>query len=249
MKLADLQAQFSRHLLHQPVDLSALNITGPLPVEQLMSLYRNNFYVSLTDYLKGCFPSVFALVGEEFFEQLAKAFIIQRPLVNANIELYGAGFSPFIDSVEQTRELPYLAGVAALDWGFDRAKAVVEIASFPFAELGLLSEQQQSKLRFQIPAETLLIASDYPLLSIWQGVRKQCLEGVDMQSAEYLILHPSQQDEGALYYSLSAAQYEFLLAVSRGDTLDQLAEIADFQQQLNYFIGNTVINGFTTGDE
>ena len=248
MKLADLQSKFCQHLLHQPVDLSGLNITGPLPVEQLLSLYRNNFYVSLTDYLKGCFPSINALVGEEFFEQLAKAYIIQKPLANPNIELYGEGFCRFINDLEQTRSLPYLAGIAALDWGFDRAKAVTEIASFPFVKLDGLDQQQQLKICFQMSAETLLVASDYPLLSIWQGVAKDCLEGIDMQSAEYLILHPSAE-QGALFYTLSASQYQFLSAVSAGVTLQKLAEMTGFQQQLNYFIGNAVINGFTTGDE
>lgn len=248
MKLADLQTKFCQHLLHQPVDLSTLNITGPLPVEQLMSLYRNNFYVSLTDYLKGCFPSVSALVGEEFFAQLAKAFIIRQPLANANIELYGADFSGFIDSIEQTRSLPYLAGIAALDWGFDRTKAVTEIASFPFVELEQLTEEQQLQIRFQMPAETLLLASDYPLLSIWQGVKKDCLEGIDMDLAEYLILHPSVT-EAAVFYPLSAPQYKFLSAISTGVPLQRLAETADFQLHLNHFIGNAVINGFIAGDE
>ncbi|MCJ8338568.1 MAG: DNA-binding domain-containing protein [Pseudomonadales bacterium] len=248
MKLAELQTKFCQHLLHQPVDLSALNITGPLPVEQLMSLYRNNFYVSLTDYLKGCFPSVNALVGEEFFAQLAKAFIIGQPLANANIELYGADFSEFIDSIEQTRSLPYLAGIAALDWGFDRAKGVTEIASFPFVELEQLTEQQQLQIRFQMPAETLLLASDYPLLSIWQGVKKDCLEGIDMDLAEYLILQPSVT-EAAVFYPLSASQYKFLSTISTGISLEQLADTADFQLHLNHFIGNAVINGFTAGDE
>jgi len=248
LKLADLQAQFSKHLLHQSVDLSSLNLTGPLPVEQLMSLYRNNFYVSLTDYLKGCFPSVDALVGEEFFEQLAKAYIIQRPLDNPDIELYGEGFSRFISNLPQTSDLVYLAGIAALDWGFDRAKAVTEIASFPFAELEGLDQQQQLKICFKMSAQTLLLASDYPLLSIWQGVAKDCLEGIDMGCAENLILHPSNT-QGALFYLLNSSQYEFLSAISAGARLQQLCEIEDFQQHLNYFIGNAVINGFTTGDE
>lgn len=243
MKLAELQREFTQHLLHNSADLEKLNITGPFAVEQLLGLYRNNFYISCSDYLNNCFPSVAALVGEEFFAQLAKAFIMQQPLTCASIEAFGSKFAAFIRDCEQTQSLPYLEAIAELDWGFDKVKSVTEITDFPFQQLQQLTEEQQLKIQFQLTPQTLLINSKLPVLKIWLGIHSGNLDDIDMQQGEYVILHPDRE-QGAKYYTISEQQFTFLSAVAKGESLATLATLNDFQQQLNHFISHAVINNF-----
>jgi len=248
LKLRQLQSEFSQHLLHQPVDLSALDVIGPFPVEQLMGLYRNNFYISLSQYLEACFPAVLALVGEEFFAQLAKAYIMQSPLDKAELDVFGAGFPHFIEQAEQTQSLVYLGDVALLDWAFDSAKAVVHIDVFPFEKLAQLDELQQLKIRFQLAPKTLLIKAQYPLLKIWLGAKSGDLDDVDMQESDFVILRPDSE-EGVTFSSLNAHQYQFLLNVKDQKNLEQLAESADVNEYLNEYISQNVINNFCLEDE
>lgn len=243
MKLRQLQSQFSRHLLDSSADLSALKITGPFAAQQLMGLYRNNFYIGLSQYLADCFPAVQALVGEEFFAQLAKAYIIECPLTQASLESYGSGFSAFINTCAQAQSLVYLADVAALDWAFDRANSVLSISDFPFARLAEVDDRQQLQICFQLPPETLLIAAQYPLVKIWLGAKNDDLDGVNMSQSDFVILHPDMQN-GAQCYSVSAEQFQFLSAVAAGKSLQVLAEQPEFQALLNHFISKNIINDF-----
>lgn len=243
MKLADLQNEFAECLLHRPANLDTLNLSGPFKIDQLMELYRNNFYISCKEYLAKCFHSVELLVGEAFFSQLAKAFIIQQPLTSARIELLGGHFGGFIKACQQTQTIPYLAQIADLDWAFDRAKSVLQIAEFPYQKLQQLPAEHHLKLKFQLVPETLLISASCPVLKIWLGINSGHLDDIDMQRGEYVILH-SNKAQGAKYYTLSEQQYRFLTAVANGENLASLATIDNFQQYLNDFIRHGVINNF-----
>lgn len=243
MKLADLQNEFARHLLYRPANFDILNLSGPFEIDQLMELYRNNFYISCKDYLAKSFQSVELLVGEEFFSQLAKAFIIQQPLTSASIESLGGPFASFIKVCHRTQSIPYLAAIADLDWAFDKAKSVLHIADFPYQKLQQLPAEHHLKVKFQLVPETLLTSASCPVLKIWSGIHSGHLDDIDMQRGEYVILHPDKA-QGAKYYTLSEQQYRFLTAVADGENLASLATIDNFQQQLNYFIRHAVINNF-----
>ncbi len=228
MNLKQLQNSFSKHLLYESIDIEALNITGPFSPEELLGLYRNNFYISFRDYLQACFPSVELLVGDDFFEQLTKAFTKDKSLESASIEFYGEQFSDYIADCEQVQGLSYIADIARFDWAMDRAKSVIEFNEFPFAQMTELNEQQQLNITFLLQPNTLLMAADTPVLDIWCGVQKGDVDGIDMHKAQWIVIYPSA-NQGAEYLELSHAQFQFLSAVAKGDTLQQLATLDDFQ--------------------
>ena len=243
MTLAELQSTFSQHLLYQSVDLAELEITGPFSAEQLMGLYRNNFYIGLSEYLSDCFPAVVALVGEEFFAQLAKAYIIECPLSQANLELYGQGFAPFIKDCPQAESLEYLADIAALDWAFDRAKSVVSLQDFPFTQLAQVTAQQQQQISFRLQPETLLLCAPYPLLKIWLGAKSGELDALEMKSDERVVMYPNKHS-GVLFCNLSSTEYQFLQQVQAHASLQSLSALPDFQDLLKHFISLHIINDF-----
>lgn len=243
LNLADLQQKFSSHLLNSDEDLSELGISGPFAATQLMQVYRNNFYISLTEYLLACFPVVEALVGEEFFAQLSKAFIRETALETATIEHYGYYFPPFISHCEQTKSLPYLADVARLEWAVERAKTVVDIPSFPFLALEQLTQEEQASLCFKLVDQCALIRSDYPVAAIWNGVNDNNLEGINMDCAESVVVYP-QALKGMHLEVISAQQFDFLLAIQSGNSVADLVQFPDLQQELGFFIGQGIINSF-----
>ena len=150
MNLSEVQNLFSHQLLEPNLELSSelkrLEMSGPFPTEQLLQLYRNNFYISLSEYLEACFPAVLALVGEEFFRQLSKHFIQKIPLTEAPLEKYGANFSSFISTYPATLELPYLAEMARLEWYLEQAKTNFQLKHFHFKHS--LNLMRCSSLRF-----------------------------------------------------------------------------------------------------
>ncbi len=63
MSLMQIQHEFTELLKHTEQSPASLNITGPASAPALLQLYRNNFYLSLQEYLSTCFPVTLALVG------------------------------------------------------------------------------------------------------------------------------------------------------------------------------------------
>ncbi|MGB1239462.1 MAG: putative DNA-binding domain-containing protein [Pseudomonadales bacterium] len=248
MRLAELQSVFADQLLGKCADVDALDASGPFPLDQLLQVYRNNFTLSLSDYLQACFPVTEALVGEAFFAQLAKAYVREVPLEQPSIESYGAQFSWFIAQCPQTRELEYLADIAALEWSVDRAKQTLELSGFPFAQLESLNAQQQEQLCFTLHPSVSMISSANPIVSIWQGVSKNELEGIDMSQSETALIFVDADMQVQLQ-SVSATQGQFLSAVKQGQLIGQLAEISDMQHHLGHYIGLGVINNFCLQSE
>jgi hypothetical protein len=106
-----------------PERAAPLGIVGPdgTPAPKRFSVYRNNIIVSLKAAMADGFPAVASLVGDAFFAAMSDVFIRQTPPNSPILTLYGADFSDFIASFEPAASLPYLSGVAQLEYALRRA--------------------------------------------------------------------------------------------------------------------------------
>jgi hypothetical protein len=96
-----------------------------------IGVYVHAYPARLAEALRNDFIGVRALVGDERFDGLARAYIDAHPSTHANLRWFGAGFAAFLgDTVE--------AEMARLDWAiglaFD-ARDEVPITLQAFAEL------------------------------------------------------------------------------------------------------------------
>lgn len=111
MKLAEFQDAFVDALYQRPhPGLEALS------AQPAFAVYRNTVIKGCVDALCDNFPAVQRLVGEAWMRAAAAHFAEQHPPQDARLVHYGAGFADFLDSLPATRELPYLAPVARLEW-------------------------------------------------------------------------------------------------------------------------------------
>ena len=63
-----------------------------------IGVYRNN-YLNLHYVLAGAYPVIEQLVGRDFFRHLARSFIQQHGLKNANLHHYGAQMADFFGDI------------------------------------------------------------------------------------------------------------------------------------------------------
>ncbi len=244
MNLEQIQQQFSHSLIEGNRAPTNLAISGPAPAQQLLQLYRNNFVMSLTEMLEVVFPASYQLVGEEFFLQLCKSYILASPLQQAAIEQYGQNFAHFIDQCPQTDSLPYLADIARLEWHLEQAKAAQNQDAFPFQQLAEVPEQLQPCIRFQLATASHLIRSDYPIYSIWQAVQQQQFSGLDLNESERLMIVPGPS-QSAEIVPLSEIQLRLLAAFREGKPLSTLVLPDDFEPLLRNWISTGIITGFS----
>jgi hypothetical protein len=134
------------------------------------NVYRNNFLTGLSSALSEIFPVVAMLVGEEYFTALANAFVLSAPPRSPIMAEYGDGFAPFLDGFEPLASLPYIADVARLEWARIRAFSAPECPAHSIkGEKDLLHAMEQA---FEMPRGATLLASPYPVGTIWAHHRE-----------------------------------------------------------------------------
>jgi hypothetical protein len=247
MNLQQTQNEFSLNLLSSELE-PQLAISGPVDPKQLLQLYRNNFVVSLTEMLEAVFPVCEQLVGEEFFKQLSKAYIVSCPLTEASLENYGEGFAAFIEQSPQTESVPFLAPMAQLEWNLEQAKGWTEITSFPYQSLMELEPEQQNQLCLHIAKGVRVQQSAFPVLSIWHGVNSGNLDGIDMTAGEALLLVP-QMGDGAELILLTDAEQQLFSAFKSKQPLHELQLPEHFEELLKVWIATGIIDDFSLAEE
>src|SRR5215475_9159085 len=107
LTLPDLQQAFSVYLAgaDRP-DLAAEVLSDAIPAAARLRVYRHHVMDSLGAALAATFPTVQALVGADFFRDLARAFVVHALPRQPVLAEYGADFPAFVAAYEPARGLP-----------------------------------------------------------------------------------------------------------------------------------------------
>lgn len=177
--LRDTQAAFAAHLAgHDRPDLVAALAGDPRTASQRLQLHRRHVARSIGAALAATFPTVAAVVGEDFFSLLARDFVADTSLEDPVLSRYGEHFPQFVAEAQERHGLPYLADVARLDWALNVAfHAPLDPGGF---------------------AGTSLIESAWPLDLIWQVSQPGAsIDKVDLEAGPVCLLVFRRRDDAA----------------------------------------------------
>ena len=136
--LLDVQRALRASLADGRQGVASYVLADGLDAAARLSIYRETATGTLVGALRLTFPAVRKLVGEEFFEGAARAFIDQQPARSAWLDEYGAGFASFIARFPPAAIVRYLPDVAELEWAVSRALHAPEAVAIDPARLGIL---------------------------------------------------------------------------------------------------------------
>ena len=226
-RLADRQRGFAAALL-DPTLAVPPNLVGPdgEPSAKRFAVYRNNVLVGLTDALQANFPAICRIVGEEFFQAMARAFIASYPPTSPILLDYGVGFADFIAEFEPAASLPYLPDVARIERAWTEAYHAREAASIGPEVLGRIPSDQTAHIRFAVHPSLRFVRSQFPALTIWRMNVDDGVPGpVDLESGgdDALVMRPAADVE---VRSMPFGGAEFLAALASGKTLAEAAKSA-----------------------
>ncbi len=175
--------------------------------------------------LAASFPTVQALMGEESFAALARVFWRSHAPTRGDLATYGESLPAFIADSEQLTDVPYLADTARLDWQVAATERAAD-ATLDSHSLSLLAQAQPAQLRLQLMPGTALVASHYPIVSVWlahrlgEGAaerRDQARQALAQGVAETALVWRSGWR--AQVQSLSPEIAGWMRSLLRGDTL------------------------------
>ncbi|SMF44236.1 Putative DNA-binding domain-containing protein [Alteromonadaceae bacterium Bs31] len=227
MRLDKTQSSFARFLKNGSCSFELEKALKDYPREELddrLNIYRNNVFHSMTEVLQDTFSSVASVVGDDFFEALATAFIKSSPPSQPAMIHFGENFPNFIENFEHSRQLPYLADLARLEWAEHSAYYKAEAQALPLESFTSLSNTELANAIFTFHPSFHLLRSSYAIFSITEMLRsEEIAETTNYQHSEnVLIIRP---ESVVKRYKLSnALSHFFELLVSRVDLETALDE-------------------------
>ncbi|HWA37771.1 MAG TPA: DNA-binding domain-containing protein [Burkholderiales bacterium] len=130
--------------------------------------YRANVYGSWKNALAAAFPIVRKIVGDGFFDGLARAYANAHPSRSGDLNEYGRHLPGFLDVFSDAQDVPYLPDVARMEWFAHRAHFAANAAPFDFGRLKAVSPERQAALRPVLAPACALLASRWPLAELWR---------------------------------------------------------------------------------
>lgn len=133
-----------------------------------LAAYRRGLKANANRALEISYPTICQLLGEDFFSQTATRYLSEYPFCEGDWGAWGEQFPEWLSRSPEIEQYPYLTDSARLDWACHQAgRAKTE--PLDLTSLQLLAEADPYRLRFRLAASLSLVASDYPVVAIWQA--------------------------------------------------------------------------------
>src|SRR5262249_35839478 len=143
-------------------------IAGADEAQGRLAIYRRNVLGARRGVLEATYPVVLRLVGDAFFGEAARAFALASVSSTGDLADYGREPAAFLDAYPHARALGYLGDVARLEWACHESELAAEVPAFDFAALAAIGAEASGDIRFSLAPSVRLVASIYPVVSIWQ---------------------------------------------------------------------------------
>lgn len=230
-----------------PADLSP-TAEGRAP-EKRFAVYRNNVVHSLAQALGAAYPTVKRLVGDELFDAMAALHVRAHPPRSPVMLLYGEAFPAWLDGFKPAVErAPYLADVARLERARREAYHAEDADPLGADAFGraaaAVPAEAQDRIGLTLHPSLRLVASRYPVVSIWARANGESAGDGPLSGAETaMILRPR---DALAMRAVSPGAEAFLRALGRGETLGDAAE-AGAQAEPGFDLAAAISGAVATG--
>ena len=227
--LYDWQHAFTQSLLSdlQPKIENDLSVTSADARQQRFAIYQNNVFYSLSNALADLYPVVKRLVGDDFFTGTASFYLRQHPPQQAAMVHFGQDFADFLRKFEHTATMPYLASVAELELARHRAYHAQDYDSLDASDIALIPPEQLAASVLSFHPSMHLLASDYPIFSIWQANQENAeeensKESIQLDEPQYVLVVRLKYE--VTLYQTDAMTYHLISALHRGEIFQTAIE-------------------------
>jgi len=225
MPLGQFQDAFIDALYQRPAP-ALQSLTG----QAAFAVYRNTVLAGCVDALRANFPSIETLVGADWMQEAATAYAQQSPPDDARLIHYGAGFAAFLEQLQASHGLPYLADVARLDFYWCEAFSATEDPCLALTDLAGMTANDLMH-SYLAPRQSVRWQwfDPHPVLSLWRCSREGLpWSGAQPWVAEGVLLCGGL--DGVSYQPLEAGGCAFLDACAAGHTLETASQCAQQRQ-------------------
>ena len=212
MHLQNLQLEFAESLFANAPQLDCI-----LPAQNIR-LYQQNVMIHLIQALRTTYPLILRLVGDDFFQLTARAYIKQYPSRSGDVNEYGEYFSDFLAEYQPVKELIYLAEVAQFEWTCHLLLSASSHAPMDLDILKKLQPEQYEQIHFYLHPASKVMKFYYPILRIIELCAGNIDDTIDL-SEEGVNLLIIRRDLDISLVPLAVGEFTFLAALQENKSL------------------------------
>ena len=140
-----------------------------------LDVYRNGYFKTCIDALAASYPVVSALVGEDYFRRLARAYVEENPPTTGTLVGYGSDFAEFLRSATRQHGLAYLPDAATIDEAWLRSYFAEDAVALTPADVESMATQgvDVSTVRVSLTPPTRLVSLSHHIVETWISIREQ----------------------------------------------------------------------------
>ncbi|HEY0847612.1 MAG TPA: DUF692 family protein [Noviherbaspirillum sp.] len=246
--LAIVQQSFANALFDARTEMLALPaFKGDAQLAgQRLALYRGNLTGTWEKVLASAYPVLKALVGEEFFAALARAYGKAHPSRDGDLNRFGEQLAVFLERFAPVADYPYFPDMARLEWALHQAHYAGNACAIDGASFADMSAEQLDAARLTFHPACSLIASDWAVIAVWRAHQADGGDfPCDLAQQQYgLVVRPGWKADVLM---LDAATHAALATLLRGEPLGAaldaalaLDEAFDFGAQLHAWLRHGV---------
>ena len=206
--------------------------SAPCPVRPAgnLAIYRNNSTHSFRAALESSFPVVRKRVGDDYFRQLCMRYRERYPSRSGDLHWTGRDFPAFLLEHLHGTEYAWLGDLARLEWLHELA-SITRIESALTAEvLANFGPAQLEHLVFTLQPSMSLLASDFPVFTVWQANQTDNAPPVEQSlPGEYGMVRA--RIDGPEVRQLVPGLFSYLSALRAGAPLGEAISSAGLDQE------------------
>lgn len=193
--------------------------------ETMFGVYRNAYWARLVEALGNDLPGLKALMGDEAFDKMARAYVAKHPSQHPSIRWAGRHLAEFLASEAPYRDEPWFADMARFDWALAHAFDAVDAPAAGLADLvGVPPEFWGSiRLVFHPTLDAFCVATPVdearPQLLEDTGIRLDRAARRDRAIMAWRIAHDVK------FRAIDPLEFAALQAMQRGATFGDLCEL------------------------
>lgn len=167
--LFKLERDFLGCMLEDRLDMAGQVVgTARAGAEERVKVYVDGYRLRLLEVLQDNFSGLYALLGDEDFDRLGRAYIDAHPSTHPSVRWFSQHLADFLRRTPPYDAQPYLAEMAAFEWAqglvFDAADAPAADAQV----LAAVAPDAWAGLRFRLHPSVRVLSLEWNIPAAWQ---------------------------------------------------------------------------------
>jgi hypothetical protein len=226
MDLRRTEHAFQDGLLGRSQDiLRAVRGNARESAETMFGVYRNAYWARIVEALGNDFPGLKALMGDQAFDQMARAYIAKHPSEHPSIRWAGRKLAEFLASEAPYCDDPWLGDMARFDWALAFAFDAPDAPAAGLADLAGVPPEFWGSIRLLF----------HPTLDAFRIVRPVDEARPQLLENPGIVLDRDARCERAIvawrieydvkFRTIDLLEHAALLAVQDGGTFGEMCEL------------------------